>query len=271
MSQLKLWEGKPAVCGRWLQSPRSLPSPVASLVVYLTKLRRPGGTGLGRPLSELADSLAAAVMEQWTRAALERRLVQPEPIPVRWGRSSRPLAGPVSAAVGSRQFPPLPGLPAAAAGRLRGGQLQDLHAVYGGLGSGRLVVIGGPGSGKSGAAVLLILAALNYRAQTTEEERQLVPVPVLVTLHGWDPSTERVGHWLAVRLQQTYPLFAGKGGLETLPRRCPPARCTAHRRACLPVPARPAAGSPGRGALRCHARTIARFLHRKRSQCCATV
>jgi len=106
-------------------------APVVSLVVYLAKLRRPAG--LGRPLSELADSLAAAVMEQWTRAALERRLVQPEPIPVRWGRSSRPLAGPVSAAVGSRQFPPLPGLPAAAAGRLRGGQLQDLHAVYGGL------------------------------------------------------------------------------------------------------------------------------------------
>ena len=76
------------------------------------------------------------------------------------------------------------------------------------------MIIGGPGSGKSGAAVLLILAALNYRAQMTEEERQLVPVPVLVTVHGWDPGTERVGHWLAGRLQQTYPLFAGKGGLE---------------------------------------------------------
>jgi hypothetical protein len=189
-------------------------APVASLVVYLTKLRRHGGTGLGRPPGELADSLAAAVMEQWTQAARERRLVQPEPIPVRWGRSVKPLAGPVSAAVGSRQFPPLPGLPPAAAGRLRGGQLQDLHAVYGGLGSGRIVIIGGPGSGKSGAAILLILAALKYRAQMTDEDRQLVPVPVLVTVHGWDPGTERVGQWLAGRLQQTYPLFAGRGGLE---------------------------------------------------------
>jgi hypothetical protein len=189
-------------------------APVASLVVYLTKLRRPGATGPGRPPSELADSLAAAVMEQWTRAALERRLLQPEPIPVRWGRSAKPLAGPVSAAVGSRQFPPLPGLPAVAAGRLRGGQLQDLHAVYGGLGSGRLVIVGGPGSGKSSAAVLLTLAALHYRAQMTEEDRQLVPVPVLVTAHGWDPTTQRVGPWLAGRLQQTYPLFAGKGGRE---------------------------------------------------------
>ena len=187
-------------------------APVVSLVVYLARLRRPGRPD--RPLSELADSLAAAVMEQWTRAALERRLVHPEPIPVHWGRSSRPLAGPVSAAVGSRQFPPLPGLPAVAAGQLRDGRLQDLHTVYGGLGSGRLVIIGAPGSGKSGAAVLLILAALKYRAQMPAEDRQLVPVPVLVTVHGWDPSNERVGHWLAARLQQTYPLFAGRGGLD---------------------------------------------------------
>jgi hypothetical protein len=76
--------------------------PVASLVIYLTKVRPAGDAGQGRPLNELADSLAAAVTEQWTRAALERRLLQPEPIPVPWERSSRPLAGPVSAAVESR-------------------------------------------------------------------------------------------------------------------------------------------------------------------------
>lgn len=187
--------------------------PVASLVAYLAKLRRPGRLGRGRPLDELADLLAGAVMAQWTRAALERQLVQPEPIPVRWRRSSRPLAGPVSAAVGSRQFPPLPGLPAAGLARLRGGLLEDLHAVYGGVGSGRLVIVGSPGSGKSGAAVLLILAAVRYRARLPDRDRPLVPVPVLVTVHGWDPGTERIGHWLAVRLQQTYPLFAGQGGL----------------------------------------------------------
>ena len=186
--------------------------PVASLVVYLTKVRQAGETGRVRPLDELAESLAGAVTEQWTRAALERRLVQPEPIPVRWGRSSRPLAGPVSAAVESRQFPPLPGLPAAVPEQLRGGRVQDLHAIYGGLGSGRLVIIGDPGAGKSGAAVLLVLAALGHRQQVPSQDRQLVPVPVLFTVQGWDPSTQRAGDWLAARLQETYPLFAGKGG-----------------------------------------------------------
>ena len=138
--------------------------PVASLVVYLTRVRA-GSTGRGRPLNELADSLATAVTEQWTRAALERRLLQPEPIPVQWERSSVPLTGPVSAALESRQFSPLPGLAPIARRQLRGGRLQDLHAMYGGLGSGRLVIIGEPGSGKSGAAVLLVLAALEHRQQ----------------------------------------------------------------------------------------------------------
>lgn len=188
--------------------------PAVSLVVYLTRVRQDGETGRVRPLDEVADSLAAVVTEQWTRAALERRLLQPEPIPVQWESSSRPLAGPVSAAIKSRQFPPLPGLSPAARRQLHGGRLQDLHAVYGGLGSGRLVIIGEPGAGKTGTAVLLVLAALEHRQQVPSQDRQLVPVPVMFTLHGWDPSTQRVGDWLAVRLQETYPLFAGKGGKE---------------------------------------------------------
>jgi len=186
--------------------------PVVSLVVYLTKVRQAGETGRGRPLDEVADGLAVVIAEQWTRAALERRLLQPGPIPVHWERSSRPLAGPVSAAVESRQFPPLPGLSPTVWRQLQSGRLQDLHAVYGGLGSGRLVIIGEPGSGKTGAAVLLVLAALEHRQQVPSQDRQLVPVPVMFTLHGWDPNTQRVADWLAVRLQETYPLFAGKGG-----------------------------------------------------------
>src|ERR1700745_1032463 len=58
--------------------------PVATLVIYLTRLRQAAETAPTRSLDEIADSLAAAVTEQWTRAALERRLLQPEPIPVHW-------------------------------------------------------------------------------------------------------------------------------------------------------------------------------------------
>jgi hypothetical protein len=101
--------------------------------------------GAGSPGPDrLADMLAGAVKDQWARAAAERGLAEPEPIPVRYARPAVPLAGPPSAAVASRRFSPLPGLAAVSAQRLRGGRLSDLHAVYGGLGSGRLVIAGLP-------------------------------------------------------------------------------------------------------------------------------
>jgi hypothetical protein len=169
------------------------------------------GENQHRALNHIADLLSGAVKDQWTRAALDRRL-QPEPIPVRWARPSQPFSGPVSAAADSRQFPPLPGILAARPRDLQEGQLSGLHAVYGGLGSGRMMIVGTPGSGKSGAAVLLVLAALKHREQVPEKDRPLVPVPVMFTFHGWDPETQRIEDWLASQLQQTYPLFAGKGG-----------------------------------------------------------
>ena len=166
----------------------------------------------GQELGRLADLLAGAVDVEWTRAAGERGLLEPEPIPVRWQRPAAPFTGPVAAAVSSTRFAPLPGLAAAREQRLQAGQVSELHEVYGGLGSGRLVIAGGPGSGKSGAAVLLILAALRYRRSVAEEVRSEVPVPVMFTLHGWDPNAQRARDWLAERLRQAYPLFAGGPG-----------------------------------------------------------
>ena len=166
----------------------------------------------GQELGRLADLLAGAVDEEWTRAAGERGLLEPEPIPVRWQRPAAPFTGPVAAAVASARFAPLPGLAAAGEQRLQAGQVSELHEVYGGLGSGRLVIAGGPGSGKSGAAVLLILAALRYRRSVPKKVRPEVPVPVMFTLHGWDPNSQRARDWLAERLWQTYPLFAGRRG-----------------------------------------------------------
>jgi hypothetical protein len=109
----------------------------------------------------------------------------------------------------------LPGLDAVGKQQLRAGRVSELHEVYAGLGSGRLVIAGGPGAGKSGAAVLLILAALRYRRSVPEEVRPKVPVPVMFTLHGWDPGAQRTRDWLAERLWQAYPLFAGSQGAGT--------------------------------------------------------
>jgi len=160
----------------------------------------------------LINRLGAAVQEQWTRAAAERGLLEPEPIPVRWRAASVPIAGPPLAAAHSHRFMPLPGVTAVQEKMLRTGDVLDLYELYAGLGSGRLVIAGPPGSGKSSAAILLVLTALRQRTLVPQDAQRYVPVPVLFTFHGWDPVTQPIEDWLAVRLNQTYPLFAGNGG-----------------------------------------------------------
>jgi hypothetical protein len=183
---------------------------VSSCIVYLAKVRQRGDPGRGRTLDQIADLLAKAVKKQWDDAARDRDLLQP--IPVTWRGSTGQLTGPVSAAVRSDEFPPLPGLSRIGPEQLRSGTLQELHGVYGGLGSGRLVILGPPGSGKTGAAVLLIRAAVDYRKGVQKKKQKLVPVPVLFTLQGWNPDDTSIGDWIAERLRQTYPLFADRGG-----------------------------------------------------------
>jgi hypothetical protein len=38
-------------------------------------------------------------------------------------------------------------------------------------------------------------------------------VPLLFTAQDWDPHRQPVSEWLIGRLQETYPLFAGKAGV----------------------------------------------------------
>ncbi|MGW6684263.1 hypothetical protein ACWGBO_30950 [[Kitasatospora] papulosa] len=172
------------------------------------------------PLSRFdaaADELARVVHEEWQEEAGYRRLLSPAPLPVRWQVTGRKVAGPLAAATaeGTRaRFEPLPGLKQITRERLRdGGDLNGLHEVYGGLASGRLMLIGVPAAGKTAAAVLLLLEALNYRASHLEV-RERIPVPLLLSLDGWDPAKESAVEWAADRLSHKYTLFRGRKGRE---------------------------------------------------------
>src|SRR5262249_31933565 len=141
-----------------------------------------------------------------------------DPIPIRWSLSDPEVAGPVTAAVGTTDAPPafspLPGYTRVTETDLRaGGGRTELHALYAGLASGRIVVVGAPGAGKSGTAILLLLDALSHGNGVTDQERVQLPVPVLLTAHGWDPTITSVHDWLADRLATTYPVFAHRRGL----------------------------------------------------------
>lgn len=180
-------------------------------------------------LDHAADELAKEVRQQWERTAGERGLMSPAPIPVQWQRSGRRVTGPVEAAVGGTggiRFTPLPGMEEIAEEKLRSGTLKDLRGVYGGLGSGRLVILGEPGAGKSGAAIHLLLDALAHRAAVgTAEER--AGVPVLFTLHGWDPHSEPLASLVGGPAHQRLCVVAGPGvrpGCRSTPDRRRPHR-----------------------------------------------
>jgi hypothetical protein len=90
---------------------------------------------------------------------------------------------------------------------LESGIMEDYFSVYGGLGSGRLIILGGPGAGKSSSGILLLRDALDHRAALTAEDQARVPVPVLVSPQDWNPITEPFTQWLAVLLGRDYELL----------------------------------------------------------------
>lgn len=121
------------------------------------------------PVDVRADELAKVMLETWEKAVVERDLTTP--LPIHW-RSAGPDRG----------------------------NLKDLYTLYTDLPAQRLIITGKPGAGKTAAGILLLVDALTRRA--TAENRTHVPVPVMVTLHGWDPTTTSVRDWLVARLAE---------------------------------------------------------------------
>lgn len=167
------------------------------------------------PVDEQLRLLAAASRNQWAAAAADRQLLRPAPLPIRWRRSREPVAGPLPAA-GYERFHPLPGLKPVRRIGLQAGGKETLHRVYGTLPSGRLLLIGAPGSGKSTAAILLLLDALQHRERATPADQALIPVPVMFTLYDWHPDRgESVIDWMADKLAESYPMFRSRTGRRT--------------------------------------------------------
>jgi hypothetical protein len=121
--------------------------PVAVLAVWLARRFPPGGPAID--LGQAADDLAMRVRRQWEDAALQRGLSH-HPLAVRWTWSPRGLSGSPSAAAGDQLIAPLPDVLPTSSRQLEQGKVSDLFAIYGGLGSGRMVLVGGRGQGRAG-------------------------------------------------------------------------------------------------------------------------
>jgi len=156
--------------------------------------RRSGSADSGPGLRRVADELAVAVGKQWVREAAVRRLNDPYPLPVSWVAAAD-LAAPWEslaelATRGAGWRPPPPGRVWAAGPEELAGEGGELADVLEKVPTGRLVVLGEPGSGKTMLMVRLVLDLLAARAAGGS-------VPVLAPIASWDPSAQDLRAWLA--------------------------------------------------------------------------
>jgi hypothetical protein len=167
--------------------------------------------GASARVAAAANTLARQMDTKWLQEAAHRRIITPAPATVRWGwaadeltASRQDVARPPAPGTGP---PPLPDLEVP--GELLGsGVVTYLHKeVYAKLPHGRLVLLGGPGAGKTGAMILLLLAALDYRRSVAKEVRSEVPVPVWLTLGGWNPASTTLHEWAVATMNRDYPVL----------------------------------------------------------------
>jgi hypothetical protein len=130
-------------------------------------------------VDKAVEILTVKVRQQWDEEARRRRLQEARQMPVRWEVEDRPARR--------------DDLPAA-------GQLRRLVDEFAGA-PRPMVVIGEPGSGKTGLCVILTLDLL--------EEASRSRVPVLFQVSSWNPA-ENLDDWLARRMLEDYDFLGNE-------------------------------------------------------------
>lgn len=166
-------------------------------------------------ITAAAEQLARSMLDVWRREVTERRISTPAPVRVRWRWGQRDVTPPLPEllTVPDSGIGPLPlrephfdGFnPDEPGERLEGGVVTQLYEVYSKLPHGRLVLLGEPGTGKTGAMILLLLAVLDHRHSVPEAQRGKIPVPVWLALGGWDPTTQTLHQWAAATVYRDHP------------------------------------------------------------------
>jgi hypothetical protein len=140
------WAPDRGLAGTVIQTAVAVVGLAATAWAWLWRRWKTGVRSLAaHDLARAADVLASAVRSQCQAAIEDRRLLYPAPVSVRWRWSVLPVSGTAAEALGDSvrpRFPPLPGLKHVTAAKVRAGELADLHALYGGLESGRLLIVG---------------------------------------------------------------------------------------------------------------------------------
>lgn len=151
-------------------------------------------------LDEAAQYLAEETLHYWRRQAKDRRITTPCPASVRWRWASSDIGVPVNSLRS-------PALTRGVVTELRQ-QLFDTSSA-----PPRIGILGPSGAGKTTAMVLLLIEILEHRAARDSGG----PVPVWLTLGGWDPRTVSLHRWAADSLNRNFPGLAAaeRGGSTT--------------------------------------------------------
>ncbi|MFE3323438.1 helix-turn-helix domain-containing protein [Streptomyces sp. NPDC059176] len=145
-------------------------------------------------LVEAAEELARQVRRRRQLEEEMRRIHDPFPLPVRWQRANVRLT---DHAENIQRLPP------GAASPLLDveGDLSGVAEVYRKVPSGRLVILGRAGSGKSVLAIRLIVDLLDSPAPSGR-------VPVAFSVGSWDATAIALRDWLVERLLRDFPHLA---------------------------------------------------------------
>lgn len=149
------------------------------------------------PLADAADDLAREIKRRWRHEEAQRRVHHPYPLPVRWRQVPTGLADHVE---NSRRH----ASPDAPHETDTSGSLGEVADLYRRVGTGRLVVLGRAGSGKSVLAIRFVLDLLEARGTGRGPQR----VPVIFGVGSWDPTAVQLRDWLAERLLRDHPHLA---------------------------------------------------------------
>ena len=151
-------------------------------------------------LTAAKKALTVLVSQQWRTEATIRSLDDPEPIPISWHLVDD---------AGLMDHPHLVGEHLLTFNG-SSDQVSKLAHAFRRLHRRRLVITGGPGTGKTTLAIQLLLELV------APDRDPVDPVPVLVPVNGWDPSIHpRLQDWIATRLASDYPkLSAPEFGVD---------------------------------------------------------